>query len=71
MSEPLQVTVHDPNTGETAHAEIPPGSYLLLCAEPAHRTALNAYATGTHQITIRGVTDPMAGLGMGRRDSDV
>jgi hypothetical protein len=62
MPEPLKVTIYNPNTGDTTETEIGPGSYLLLCAEPAHRTALNAWATGTHQITVKGVTDPMAGV---------
>ncbi|MFI7644258.1 hypothetical protein [Nonomuraea sp. NPDC049400] len=62
MPRPLKVTVHDPETGETAHTEVPVGSYLLVCVEPCRRTALNAYATGTHQITVKGVTDPMAGF---------
>ncbi|GAA2861169.1 hypothetical protein [Nonomuraea rubra] len=67
MPKPLKVTVEDPETGETATTEIPPGSYLLLCAEPCHRTALNAYATGTHQITVKGVTNPMDGVFLGQR----
>jgi hypothetical protein len=70
MPKSLKVTVHDPETGETATTEVPAGSYLLLCVEPAHRTALNAWATGTHQITIKGVTDPMAGVHRRGRDDD-
>ena len=59
MAEPLKVTVHNPNTGQTITTDIPPGSYLLICAEPARRTGLTAHANGTHQITVRGVTDPL------------
>lgn len=62
MPKPLKVTVHDPETGETDHVEIPDGSYLLLCTAPCRRTGLTAYATGTHQITVRGVQHPMAGM---------
>lgn len=59
MAEPLHITVYDPETGETTQGHIRPGEYLLLCAPPARRTALIAHANGTHQITVRGVADPL------------
>ncbi|PZG20629.1 hypothetical protein C1J01_09000 [Nonomuraea aridisoli] len=56
------MTVFDPATGETAHADVQPGSYALICHEPCHRVGIDASADGTHVITIAGVRRPMAGL---------
>lgn len=58
----LQITVHDPVTGETQRAEVPAGLYLLVCHAPCHRHGLEARADGTHVITVRGVRAPMTGL---------
>lgn len=62
MAEPLKVTVYDPETGETHHTEVPPGQYLLLAVDPCYRAALNAHGNGTHQITLKGVSDAMGGI---------
>lgn len=62
MAKHLEITVYDPETGEWQTGELKPGSYVLLTAEPCHRYATNASANGTVQITLKGVTDPMAGM---------
>lgn len=56
MPKPVRVTVYDPETGETQTADVPPGTYALICAEPCHRVGIEA-SPGQHIITVRGVTN--------------
>lgn len=56
MADPIRVTVHDPESGETVTKEVQQGDYLLICHEPCHRHHVQTYPTaGTHVVTIRGV----------------
>lgn len=55
MSEKgIRVTVLDLKTGETETAEIEPGNYIVVCAEPAHIAHTQAHANGTHILTVKG-----------------
>lgn len=54
MSEaPLMVTVLDTETGETGTAEVKPGGYLVVCAEPAYVYHEDVHANGTRIVTIK------------------
>ncbi len=33
---------------------IPPGDYLLICTTPCYESYVQAFSSGTHQITIKG-----------------
>lgn len=50
----LRVTVEDVETGDTETQEVPEGDYLLICHEPCRLDTINAWANGTHQLTIKG-----------------
>jgi len=50
----LRVTVTDVEIGDTDTVEVPEGDYLLVCHEPCHLHHTNAYANGTHVLTIKG-----------------
>jgi len=49
----LKVTIVDEQTGDTETRQIPDGDYLMIVTEPAHY-AVQAYANGTHVITVKG-----------------
>ena len=49
----LRVTVVDQETGDTSTDEVPEGDYLLITHEPCHLHHTNAYANGTHVLTIK------------------
>jgi len=50
---PIHVTCTDPETGETGTAEVPPGGYLVVCAEPAYVAHEQVHANGTRVVTIK------------------
>jgi hypothetical protein len=52
----IRVTVEDLKTGEKQTRDVPPGDYMLLTTEPAHVAHINAFANGTHVVTIKGRT---------------
>ena len=52
----IRITVEDLETGETQTRDVPPGDYALLTTEPAHVAHINAFANGTHVVTIKGRT---------------
>jgi hypothetical protein len=56
MPQPIRVTVHDPETGETETREVQPGDYAVITCAPCHQTETQAdLEAGTHTITVRGV----------------
>lgn len=50
----LRVVVTDTETGHEQAAELPPGEYVLICADPCYRAHVTAHANGTHVITVKG-----------------
>ncbi|MGE4425035.1 MAG: hypothetical protein AB7G37_01120 [Solirubrobacteraceae bacterium] len=53
MASPIRVTAEDPDTGDRQTTELPPGSYVVVCAEPRRVTHEQRYANGTVVITTR------------------
>ncbi|HCT81189.1 MAG TPA: hypothetical protein DGT23_32390 [Micromonosporaceae bacterium] len=62
MAEPLQVTVFDPETGETSTGAIEPGSYMLICLTPCYLHNTTAHANGTTVLTIKGRASNLMGI---------
>jgi hypothetical protein len=54
VSEGIRVTVVDLKTGDSETAEIEPGNYVLVCAEPAYIAHTQAHGNGTHVLTVKG-----------------
>lgn len=52
-AQPIHVTCTDPETGEQGHAEVKPGGYLVVCAEPAYVAHEQVHANGTRVVTIK------------------
>lgn len=48
------VTVRDSVTGDEQTVEIPADDYVLFCAGRCYRHSVDAYANGTHVITVKG-----------------
>ena len=53
MSEPIKVTVTDPDTGEVLGEEIVKDNYLLICAGNRYLHHENLHANGTAVLTIK------------------
>jgi hypothetical protein len=49
----LTVTVRDEETGETATRTVQDGDYVLVCAPPCRLDSAQAYANGTHVLTVK------------------
>lgn len=54
----VRVTVVDEETGDTETTVVPSGDYLVICVEPCHLDYTQAFANGTHQLTIKGAPRP-------------
>ncbi len=50
----LQITVVDTETGETETKQLPDNEYVLICTGDCHLAHTNAFANGTHVLTIKG-----------------
>ncbi len=50
----LKVTIVDEQTGDTETTQVPDGDYLLIVTDPAYVAHTQAFANGTHQLTIKG-----------------
>lgn len=57
MSEPVRVTVYDPETGDTETRDLEPYSYILLLGANKEVSSMSRHANGTVQLTIKTV-DP-------------
>jgi hypothetical protein len=55
MAEPIKVTVSDPDTGEVLGEQVIEDDYVLICAGSARLDSTQAYALGTHVLTVKGV----------------
>lgn len=50
---PVRVTVTDPETGDSETAELL-DDYVITCAGSCYVDHVQAYANGTHVITVKG-----------------
>ena len=53
MSEPVKVTVSDPETGEVLGERVIENDYIVICAGSRYVAHTNAHANGTHVVTIK------------------
>lgn len=53
MSEPIKVTVTDPDTGEVLGEQIVDNDYVVICAGRRYLDSTQAHANGTHVLTIK------------------
>jgi hypothetical protein len=50
----LRVTVRDLENGDEEVREVPPGEYVIVCAEPCHLAHTSVYPMkGTHVLTVK------------------
>jgi len=54
VSEPIKVTVSDPNTGEVLGEKVVSNDYILICAGDVYLDRTDAHANGTHVLTVKG-----------------
>lgn len=50
----VKVTVSDPDTGEVFDSVVIDNDYSIICAGTCHVASVQAYGTGTHQLTVKG-----------------
>lgn len=62
MSKPLQVTVFDPETGESSTGLVEPGNYIIICAAPCYLHSSQGHANGTTVLTVKGRTAGLLGI---------
>lgn len=62
MTQPLQVTVFDPETGESSTGTVEPGNYLIICAAPCYVDTSQSHANGTTVLTVKGRNPGLLGL---------
>lgn len=53
MSDPIKVTVSDPDTGEVFETRVLDDDFLVLCAGDRYIDGVQAYANGTQVLTIK------------------
>lgn len=53
MSDPIKVTVSDPDTGEVLGEQVVDNDYVLICAGNRYVSNTDAHANGTHVVTIK------------------
>ncbi len=49
----IRITISDPETGEVFETKDLADDYLIICEGTAEETSLQAYANGTHVITVK------------------
>lgn len=52
----LRIQITDVETGDFDECEVADGDYLLVCHEPCFLDSTQAYANGTHVLTVKGRT---------------
>lgn len=53
MSDPIKVTVSDPDSGEVLGEQVVDNDYVLICAGNRYVSNTDAHANGTHVVTIK------------------
>ncbi len=53
MSEPIKVTVSDPETGEVFETRILNNDFMVLCAGDRYVDGVQAYSNGTQVLTVK------------------
>lgn len=56
MSDPIKVTVSDPDSGEVLGEQVVDNDYVLICAGNRYVSNTDAHANGTHVVTIKRAT---------------
>lgn len=54
MSDPIKVTVSDPETGEVLGEQLVEDDYVVICAGRTRLEHTQRHANGTHVLTIKG-----------------
>lgn len=54
MSDPVKVTVTDPETGEVLAETIVRNDYTIIVAGTCYVDGISTYANGTHVLTVKG-----------------
>lgn len=49
----IRVSATDPETGETESTNVPPGGYVIVCAEGRQVASEQRYANGTIVVTTK------------------
>lgn len=57
MSEPIKVTVTDPESGEVQYERVLEDDYLLICNGNTYLSNSTAHRNGTEVLTIKRGTD--------------
>ena len=57
MSDPIKITVTDPESGEVLGEQLLTNDYAVICAGNRYVARTNAHANGTHVITIKREAD--------------
>lgn len=55
MSEPVKVTVSDPETGEILQEAVIDNDYVVVAAGSANLFSVQVHGNGTHVLTVKGV----------------
>ena len=50
----VKVTISDPDTGEVFDETVIDNDYSIVCAGTCHVASAQAYANGTHVLTVKG-----------------
>lgn len=53
MSDPIKVTITDPETGEVLGEKVLDNDYLVVCAGNRYLAQTTTHTNGTHQLTIK------------------
>lgn len=55
MTDPVKVTVSDPDTGEVLGEQVIDDDYVIVCAGTAYLAGTQVHPeTGTHQLVVKG-----------------
>ena len=53
MTDPIKVTISDPDTGEVLAEQTVENDYVVICAGNRYVHGTQAHGSGTHVVTIK------------------